>query len=155
MGIMFMPDAEKALKHLYRVTKPGGQCYITSWHRMEHKEMAARVLKKLRGEDVNVAQTFPMWPPQMEDPDYLPSALAKVGFKNTGGEVKPEHMVYRGKDGIRIGYEFIPKLYERMMTFKEGEQEKWNQLWNDELGKATSSDAMTIPVWAIIAWGTK
>jgi len=150
-----MPDPEKALKHLYRVTKPGGQCYITSWHRMEHKEMAARILRRLRGESVNVAETFPLWTPQMEDPKYLPSALEKVGFKNTGGEVRPDKMVYRGQDVIRIGYEFLPRLYERMITLEDGEQEKWNQLWNEELEKAISSDTLTIPAWAIIAWGTK
>jgi SAM-dependent methyltransferase len=156
MGIMFFPDADKALQHLHRVTKPGGKCYITSWYRMQHRELAVKIVRQLRGSDATFNLSSPFWKEEMEDPAYLPTALGKAGFKDTAGETKLEYIVYKGEEGIAFGIENLPKLYAKMMQFGEGEEEMWNQLWGDELREeCVSGDGMRLKMWANIGWGTK
>jgi hypothetical protein len=156
MGIMFFPDADKAIQHLHRVTKPGGKCYITTWHQLQHRDLALTVLKRLRGPNATLDTVSPFWKIEMEDPAYLPSALGKAGFKNTGGETKLVFVEYKGEEGIAFGIENMPKLYAKMMKVGVGEEEKWNQLWEEELRKeCISEDGMRMKMWANIGWGTK
>lgn len=156
MGIMFFPDADKAIQHLHRVTKSDGKCYITTWHQLQHRDLALTVLKRLRGPNATLDTVSPFWKKEMEDPSYLPSALGKIGFKNTGVETKLVFIEYKGEEGIAFGIENMPKLYAKMMKFGAGEEEKWNQLWEEELRReCISEDGMRMKMWANIGWGTK
>lgn len=48
-------------------------------------------------------------------------------------ETKLEYILYPGKEGLESGAEMVPKLYARLITLKDGEEEKWNRLWREEL----------------------
>ena len=103
MGFMLFPQPEKAAKQLYRVTKPGGKCYITSWHRVGHTDIAIQVIKRLRGESGTYDIPLTFWKKEMEDPEYLVSELSNVGFKDCGAETKLRYIIYPGKEGINFG----------------------------------------------------
>jgi hypothetical protein len=123
---------------------------------MQHRELAVKIVRLLRGSDATFDLSSPFWNEEMEDPAYLPTALGKAGFKDTAGETTLKYIVYRGEEGIAFGIENLPKLYAKMMQFNDGEEERWNQLWEEELRKeCVSGDGMRLKMWANIGWGTK
>jgi ubiquinone/menaquinone biosynthesis C-methylase UbiE len=156
MGIMIIPDTEKALAHIYRTTKPGGTCYITSWHRTQHMDIAIRTMEQIRRpgrpHDVMSSSTKRGW----EDPHYVRAQLEKVGFKDCGEEIRPEISFIPGAEEISFSIELITKTYVEMIEFEEGEQERWTTLWEQELRReCVSEDGLTNKMWANIGWGTK
>ena len=152
---MIFSEPEKAAKHLYRVTKPAGKCYITSWKDVGHKDVAIRVIKRLRGPNGTYDIPLTLWKKEMSDPEYLVSELEKVGFKNCQGETLLRYCVYPGKEGLEFGSGNLPKFYEKFIDFKEGEEEKWLGIWAQELAKDYSDGAVRLKMWANIVWGTK
>ena len=87
MEVMFIPDSDKALNHLYRVTKPGGKCFIATWHRLEHFEIAERLIRRLRPDQ----GPLKLWQVPWDDPEYLKAQLAKAGFRDCVVETKLEY----------------------------------------------------------------
>jgi ubiquinone/menaquinone biosynthesis C-methylase UbiE len=67
IGVRFIPDSDKALNHLYRVTKPGGKCFITTWHRLEHFQIAEQLIRRLRPDQ----GPLKLWQVPWDDLDYL------------------------------------------------------------------------------------
>jgi ubiquinone/menaquinone biosynthesis C-methylase UbiE len=80
MRYKIFPKAEKAAKHLYRVAKPGGKCYITSWKDAGYKHIAIRVIKRLRREEGNYDIPLIFWKNHLADVEYLATDLQKVRF---------------------------------------------------------------------------
>jgi len=149
---MFFPDAEKALKQLYRVTKPNGTCYVTSWHRMEHhQDIALRIIKRLRGENGQFDTPLVFWNQKLNDPNYLVSELEKAGFNDCGAETKLEYIIYPGVQGLEFAKENLPKLYAKFIVFKEGEEEDWKKYWNEEMDQHYTSEGVKLKMWANIS----
>ena len=93
---------------------------------------------------------------EWEDPRYLSSELEKTGFKDCGSEIRQEVMFLPGVEGISEGIKALTKMYEKMMSFEEGEQERWSTLMEKELRQeCASKDGLTIQMWANIGWGVK
>ena len=157
MGVMFFPDPDKAFNHLFRITKPDGKCFITTWNQMEHLQIAERLVPRLRPDQAASEVSLKLWQIPWDDPEYLKAQLAKAGFRDYGVETKLEYIVYPGKDGFEFGAENLPKLYAKLIALKdEGEEEKWNRLWREELERENyTSEGVKLKMWANIAWGTK
>jgi SAM-dependent methyltransferase len=152
MEVMFIPDSDKALNHLYRVTKPGGECFIATWHRLEHFEIAERLIRRLRPDQ----GPLKLWQVPWDDPEYLKAQLAKAGFRDCVVETKLEYILYPGKEDLEFGAEMVPKLYAKLVTLKDGEVEKWNRLWREELQRESySKEGARMKMWANIARGSK
>ena len=154
---MFFPDADKALNHLFRVTKPGGKCFITTWYRLEHLEIAERLVRRLRPDQQASSTPLKFWQLPWDEPEYLKAQLSKSGFRDCGVQTRLEYILYPGKEGLDFGAENLPKLYAKLITLKdEAEEEKWNQLWREELERENYSNGdVRLKMWANIAWGTK
>ena len=156
MGIMFFSELDKALGHLYRTTKPGGKCFITSWKRVETREMGERCLKRLRGQDGQFDVPLHFWDQEMENPEYLFSKLEKLGFKDCNALTKLEYAVYSGPNRLDVVMNTIPGLFSRFVKFKDDEEKnKWNQIWKEEFEKLDSGIEIKLKMWVNIAWGTK
>jgi ubiquinone/menaquinone biosynthesis C-methylase UbiE len=155
MGFMFFPQPEKAAKHLYRVAKPGGKCYITSWKQVGYTDIAFRVIKALRGDQGTYDIPLVLWKKEMEDLDYLVSELTSAGFKDCTAENIVSYSVQPGMEGLKFMAASLPKHYEKFMKFKEGEEEKWLGIWEEEVAKEFSNGAVRIKMIANIASGTK
>ena len=156
MGIMLLSNPEKALEQLYRVSKPGGKCYFTTWHRMESINMSKRVIKRLRGDDGNFDYPPRLWKPEMEDPKYLVSELERIGFKECGSETREVYLCYSGFSGIDVAMRFLPTLFQRFVNFKDDEEkERWFQLWREEFKKHETEEGIKMKMWPNYVWGTK
>jgi ubiquinone/menaquinone biosynthesis C-methylase UbiE len=151
---MMMPNPDKALAHLYRTTKPGGVCYISSWHRMGHLEIGMQVIKELRGEDGKWDFPPNLWKEEWNDPAYHKAKMEKAGFVDCGVKTILEHIIY---PSIEYAVEVVPQFYLPWITFKEGEEASWNKIWAAEIRRYSTltEDGVKIPMWANIAWGKK
>lgn len=156
MGLMFLPNPSKGLEQLYRVSKPGAKCYITTWYRMETVEIGKRMIKRLRGEEGNFDFPVQLWKPEMEDPKFLVSEFEKVGFKECGSQIIETHVHYPAPNAVDIAMTFIPVIFQRYLKFKdEEEKERWSQLWREELKKFETEEGIKIKMWPIYVWGMK
>lgn len=155
MGIMLVPTPEKALEELYRVTKPGGKCYFTTWHRMGSAEIAKQVIQGLRGDDATFDHLPRFWKPEMQDPKYLVSELERIGFKECGAEIPEKSIIYSQPNATDIAMRFMPKLFQRFLIFKDGEEERWPGLWKEEFRKRETEAGVAIKMWPVYVWGTK
>ena len=81
--------------------------------------------------------------------------LEQVGFRECGHENRKEFIFYKGDEGIQWGMQCLPRLYGKMMKFGEGEEERWQTLWEEELRGCCDEDGMKIEMWANVAWGRK
>jgi SAM-dependent methyltransferase len=154
-GIMFVSDPDKALAQIYRTTKPGGVCYITSWNQLGHKIIAMKVIKRLRGENGRWDTPPNFWKEEWNDPAHLTSKLEQFGFKECAAEIKLEYINYPAPEGFSFAVENLPKLYANWITLKEGEEEPWGKIWEEELLPYNTSEGVKIPMWANIARGKK
>jgi ubiquinone/menaquinone biosynthesis C-methylase UbiE len=151
MALFVVPDVERAMNHLYRTTKPGGKCYITSWHKGEWKDIATGLVKQLRGEDADIDLT--LWKQEWWDPQHLVSLLEKVGFGNCHVETTLQHMNYPGSEtGLVVAVATLSKMSAQVFKLKENEQERWKTLWEDAL---EGMHGVKVKMWANIGWGTK
>ena len=157
MAIMYLPDPTKALKQLYRITKPGGKCFITTWNRTETKSMGENVLKRLRGCPYSTDRPVKFWDPEMEDPEYLISEMQKVGFNRAGAERKLVFARYPdGDEGIDLAMQLAPVLLNRFIDFRDDfEKQEYERLWREEFEKRQTNGGLQIKMWANIFWGTK
>lgn len=155
MGIMLLPNPEKGLEELYRVTKPGGKCYFTTWHKLETSEIAHRVVQRLRGHNGTFDIPPVFWKPEMQDPKYLVSELERIGFKECGAKIVEKRLVYLEQDAIGLAMRFIRKLFQRFLIFKDGEEEQWDKIWIEELNRLNTEVGITFKMWPIYVWGTK
>ena len=155
MGIMLLQNPEKGLEELYRVTKPGGKCYFTTWHKLETSEMANRVVQRLRGHNGTFDKPPIFWKPEMQDPKYLVSELERIGFKDCEAKIVEKRLVYSEQDAIGLAMRFIRKLFQRFLIFKDGEEEQWDKLWIEELKRLNTEVGVAFKMWPIYVWGTK
>jgi hypothetical protein len=156
MGIMFVPDSGKAMEHLYRTTKQGGTCYITTWKTMQHKDIGERVIERLCGKNWKYSVPKNFWKPEWNDPNYLVSELERVGFKDCQVETSEEYIFYPGPEGVACAVGLFSMQYGSFIDLKEEEQEQWKQLWEEEIKQdCLTKDGIKIKMVAIIAWGNK
>jgi|SRR5579859_7917732 len=157
MALMYLSEPTKALAHLYRVTRSGGQCFITTWRRTETGEIGEQVLSRLR-ECHNAVDrpSFQSWKPEMEDTTYLISEMEAAGFSDCGAEEKLVYAMYPGAHGIDLAMELAPVLLSRFIDFRDdNEREKYKQLWREAFMKRQTEEGLKIKMWANIVWGTK
>ena len=151
-----MPDSEKALKHLYRTTKLGGKCCISTGNKMEHTRIGENVIKRLRGPQGEFDRKPSPWSDDWTHPEYIASRIEGVGFKDCVSEVKLEWSIYEGKEGVEIAVDTLSRLYENWIDFREGEKERWRDLWEEELVRGCADgDGLKMAAWVNVAWGTK
>jgi hypothetical protein len=100
-----------------------------------------------------------LWTPErlkMEKPEYLPTAMGNVGFKDCTVEVHKVYAWYPGEEGMKYAMEALPGFYSSMMKFQEGEKEKWLEYWKEELINGCVVDGgIKISMTGNIGWGTK
>ena len=151
-----MPESEKALKHLYRITKPGGKCCISTPNKLGHTRIGQQVIKRLRGPQGEFDRIPSPWADDWTRPEYLVSRLQNVGFKDCVSEVKLEWGLYEGNEGVGIAVDTFSRLYQLWIEFREGEEEKWRPLWEEELVKECGDGhGFKMDIWVNVAWGTK
>ena len=157
MAIMYLPEPAKALAHLYRVTRPGGICFITTWHRTETRTIGEHVLRRLRGRHDAVDRPMHFWKREMEDPGYLISEMEKVGFRDCRAEQRLVYATYPcGLRGIDLAMELAPVLLSKYIDFKdEMERERYKELWREEFKQRETKEGLRIKMWANIVCGTK
>ena len=92
----------------------------------------------------------------LEKSEYLTVAMEKVGFKDCKVEIHTVHISYPGEEGIEYAMEALPGFYNGMMNFREGEKERWMELWRDELlGGYVVDGGIKVAMTGNIGWGTK
>jgi hypothetical protein len=154
MAIMYLPECSKALGHLYRVTRPDGKCFITTWHRTETREMGERVLRRLRG--CNDWVDIQFWKAEMENPGYLISVMEKAGFRDCGAEQVLVYATYPGHQGLDLAMELAPVLLSKYVDFRDDkERQLYKQLWREEFKSRQMEGELKVKMWANIVWGTK
>src|SRR5579859_413486 len=132
MGIMPLPNADKALSHLYRTLKPGGTCVITSWYRLQYHDLGLEILKRLRGEDAYYDIDASKWKAEWLDPQYLKTQMERAGFKDCRVETILEYSRY---ESLEYAAKVMPKVSGMLVKFKEGEEELWGKYWEESLRK--------------------
>ena len=120
MGIMYMPDSDNALKHLYRTTKPGGKLCISTANKLDHTRIGDQVIKRLRGPEGEFDRKPSAWIEDWTRPEYLVAQIQKAGFKDSVSEVKLEWGIYEGKEGVGLAVDTFSRLYATWIEFREG-----------------------------------
>jgi len=124
--VIFFPDSDKALNYVFRVRQ---NAFITTRRRVEYLEIAELLIRRLRPDQ----RPLKLWQAPWDDLEYSKARLLKAGLRDCDVETKLEYILYSGKEGLEFGTEIVPKLYARLITLKDGEEEKRNQLWREEL----------------------
>jgi ubiquinone/menaquinone biosynthesis C-methylase UbiE len=158
MGIMLMPDPDKALREIYRTLKPGGYCGLTTPQAVVHRDIAERVIERLRGPE----GTYDRPPTLFKADEFLESTqlagrVESVGFEDVNVRVETIWAVWKGEEGRKIAVGNFANIYKNFIEFREGEEEKWESLWEEQcledLGTEDGGLKMGQPV--NILWGKK
>ena len=156
MGIMLMPDPTKALKELYRTVKPNGKCCVVIPQHLTHRDIAMRVIKRLRGPEGNYDRPLTLWKEDWESGEYIVSQLENAGFTGVVCEEWLAHLFWRGMDGTKAAVENFSRLYGTSVDFKDGEREVWPKVWEEQLIEECSTpEGLKMTQGINIVWGTK
>lgn len=155
-GIFLFPDPVKAMNELYRTTKPGGTCIVTTWSKSSHRPVAEEVIKRVRGPNGKFDKPLEMGGKKMEDPDQFIMFFENAGFKNCSYELRPTATGFEGDTVVDEASELFGKLYRNFITFKDRDEEtRYHEAWEEELSVRVVDEKLTFHMEACIAWGEK
>ena len=140
-GIMFFQDKPKALREIFRVLKPRGRFYFSTWDRIEFNAIA-EVARQV------VQETFPDDPPafiekgpySFFDPEAIRHLLETAGFDHieiekvakTSVAATPEDVITGFLDGTTLSLYLqerrgkdaaVRKLYRELLVLRFGEKD--------------------------------
>jgi ubiquinone/menaquinone biosynthesis C-methylase UbiE len=143
-GLMFFPDKARGAKEAFRVLRPGGKCFFSTWERVEGIPMLDLIFNHVLMPAINDADPARFLVPfSLYDPTALQTLMQHAGFEKVqynkitfqSGQTNAETIVTGLFSKHSIGAEILRTDPEKFQQIKEKMEREIKQ----QFGEATFS----------------
>lgn len=155
-GVMFFRNKKKAFSEVYRVLKPRGKFYFTTWGSMENNPRMLPVKKAMHevfgGAALEILEKGPF---AFNEPAEIRRLLADAGFKDTTIEWVTKTSHYKNIDDFLKGCIDGSPLGGFLLKHEVSVQEKVREKIREGLEEQSRSYAHSIPMQALVCIASK
>lgn len=161
-GLMMVPDADKALREMFRVLQPSGTIGITTWYKVGYVPLVSECIARAKASDDKPETATPFLPVAGKwfEPSYVQKAVEDAGFQNVQANIIESQWSFTNHDECvaQITQSWWINVMLQAVNLTDEQRAKYNQVAHQVLLDMISKERdqpFNLPMIAIIAHGQK